>query len=224
MKSRIHRAPVIRMSSQTEDDGVAIDADALLRTLQELNEPKAPPLVLRIIAFAMDYSLVIAATFMFCSLVLYPHFHPGFQEASSQFITQLQAQETGLKEQVRQYVEFQMQHERAANDVAFAHAILVWLYFALSELFLSGSTLGKKFFKLSLIDLKTLSRPTSKTIIVRNCLKTLSVIMPLLSVINFVPACFGRRRLAGHDRLSGTMVTYAYEVRSMDPLDDPNHD
>ena len=168
---------------------------------------------LRMIAFIMDYVLIMAAMVMISTQVLYPLFHPGFLEDSKVFIEEQQnAVDISFKEQMSQYLEFQMEHEHATNDTGFLLAVLIWMYFALSELFLGGSTLGKKIFKLSLIDLKTLNRPEGKTILLRNCLKSLSVIMPILFVVNLVFVIFNRSRLAGHDLVSKTMVTYDYAM------------
>ncbi|MEQ9825656.1 MAG: RDD family protein [Puniceicoccaceae bacterium] len=164
----------------------------------------------RMVAFCMDYILILAATVMLSTQLLYPLFHPGFLEASREFLQEQQERESppGFVEQMQEYLEFQYQHESASNDTAFLAAVITWLYFALSELLLAGTTLGKKIFKLSLIDLKTLSRPDAKTIILRNCLKTLSVIMPLLFIVNLVMVFTNRLRMAGHDRISKTLVTY----------------
>lgn len=167
----------------------------------------------RIVAFCMDYILIIAATFMISTQILYPYFHPGFIEASQAFIEEQQtAEDIGFQEQMQQYVEFQMAHEQVANDTGFIAAVLTWIYFAMSELLLGGTTLGKKIFKLSLIDLKTLNRPEGKTILLRNCLKSLSVIVTPLFIVNLVFVIFNRLRLAGHDMACKTMVTYDYAL------------
>ena len=165
----------------------------------------------RMIAFGMDYVLIMAATYMIMVQLVYPFFHPGFLEAYKEFVLSQQAAGVvSFQEQMQQVVDFQLAHDRAINDAGFIYAVLVWIYFAMSELFLSGTTLGKKVFKLSLIDLKTLNRPEGKTILLRNCLKSLSVIMPLLFVVNLAFAIFNRFRLSGHDMVSKTMVTYDY--------------
>jgi len=170
---------------------------------------------IRMVAFVMDYVLIVAATVMISTQILYPFFHPGFIEDSRKFIAQQQASgQVSFKEQMQQYVEFQLQHEQVANDTGFLAAVVTWIYFAMSELFLGGTTLGKKIFKLSLIDLKTLKRPEGKTILLRNCIKSLSVIVPLLFVVNLVFVFFNRLRLAGHDLVSKTMVTYDYALPS----------
>lgn len=199
------------MPSSDHDEPPASDSEQADFESEMHVEPLYPAAMgVRIVAFLMDYILILAATVMVSTQILYPMFHPGFLEASREFLQSQQNEEIapGFFEQMQGYMEFQYKHEAAANDTAFLAAMMTWLYFALSELFLRGSTLGKKIFKLSLIDLKTLNRPDGKTIILRNCLKTLSVIMPLLFVVNLAFVFSNRLRMAGHDRISKTLVTY----------------
>lgn len=189
--------------------------------MENLNFLTPAPFWVRMIAFLMDYILIVAATLMISWQILYPFFHPGFMEASRKFIEEQQvATGVSFQQQMQQYIEFQMQHEDAANDTAFLLAIITWVYFSMSELFLTGTTLGKKIFKLTLIDLKTLNQPDPKTILLRNCLKSLSVIVPFLFIVNIMFLVFNRMKLAGHDLVSKTMVVYEYALPQSDEKTD----
>jgi uncharacterized RDD family membrane protein YckC len=165
----------------------------------------------RMIAFFLDYIMIFAIFYLISTAIIYPYFHPGFTEELRTFWEQQQnlPPDTGFREMARMQLDFQMEHEKAIADTQFIFIIIVWIYFALSEVMMQGSTLGKKVFKLQTIDLKTLKKPNGKTILIRNCFKTISVtiVFPLL-LINFIIPFFNRSRLAGHDLLSKTMVTY----------------
>ena len=166
---------------------------------------------LRAIAFILDCVMIGAIFYLVTTTILYPFFHPGFTTELRQFLDEQQhlPADTGFRQLMEMQLEFQMEHQRAIADTQFLYVVVIWVYFAMSEILMRGSTLGKKIFKLQTIDLKTLKRPTGKTILIRNCLKTISmtILFPVL-MVNFIIPFFHKFRLAGHDLLAKTMTTY----------------
>lgn len=179
---------------------------------KEAHELYPCALSVRLFAFFLDYVLVIAIFYLLTTTILYPLFHPNFAQELRGFweLQQNLPPETGFREMLQQQLDFQIGHERAIADTQFIFIVIVWIYFALSEILMQGSTLGKKVFKLQAIDIKTLKPPMGKTILIRNCLKTISItiVFPFLLLINLIVPFFNRYKLTGHDILSKTMVTY----------------
>jgi uncharacterized RDD family membrane protein YckC len=171
--------------------------------------PRAP-MWARIFAFFLDSVLIGALFYLFATTILFPRFHPDFPGAWNRFAQeQSEVRDQSFRKSMEAQYAFQLQHERVFADTQFLMVVLMWLYFALSELILGGSTLGKKVFKLQAVDVKTLKNPLGRTILIRNFVKvvSLTVLSPLL-LVNFIIPFFNRSRLTGHDMLAGTMVTY----------------
>lgn len=181
-----------------------------------LKEGVVPPmpasLPARYGAFFLDYLLLVAAFYLITTQFIYPVFHPEFSRALQEFWEHQQTltENTGFREMLQIQMEFHLEHERAIADTQFVFIVMTWIYFAMSELLMQGSTLGKKVFKLQTIDLRTMLPATGKSLLVRNCLKTISVtiIFPILLIINLIIPFFSRFRLTGHDVIAKTMVTY----------------
>ena len=169
----------------------------------------------RAVAFILDCVMVGAVFYLVTTTILYPFFHPGFTSALREFMEEQQhlPADTGFREMMETQLEFQLEHQNAIAETQFLYIVVLWVYFAMSEILMRGSTLGKKIFKLQTIDLKTLKRPTGKVILIRNCLKTISmtILFPLL-LVNFIIPFFNRFRLAGHDLITKTMTTYEHKL------------
>ena len=175
----------------------------------------------RAIALILDCVMIGAITYLIATTILYPIFHPGFIDKLQAFLEQQSSADMGLMEMMKAQADFEMANPEPFLDTQYLFTIIVWVYFALSEILMQGSTLGKKVFRLQTIDLNTLKYPTGKTILIRNCVKTISiVILPPLFLINCIIPFFNRFRLAGHDLLSKTMITYQDAVSPAAQNDD----
>lgn len=190
---------------------------------QNMLEVYPAGLGVRAIAFILDCVMIGAITYLILTTILFPIFHPGFLEAFRTFIEQQQsAPNMSFFEMMDAQLKFEMQHQQAFLESQYLFVMIVWIYFAMSEILMQGSTLGKKVFRLQTIDLNTLKNPSGKTILIRNCLKTISMtILPPLLLINFIIPLFNRFRLAGHDLLSKTMITYQDTVPPAAKPNDP---
>jgi uncharacterized RDD family membrane protein YckC len=172
---------------------------------------------LRLLAFLFDYALAMAIFLLLLTRVLLPITHPGFLDAFNEFVESRSELDPNrsFEEIMHEQLVFQETHEQAFSDSMFLYIVIIWLYFSLSDIFMRGSTLGKKIFKLQVIYLKTLKTPGGATILLRNCLKTLSItiIFPVLLIINLLYPMFNRRRQAGHDALAKTIVIREDDAR-----------
>jgi uncharacterized RDD family membrane protein YckC len=155
----------------------------------------------RSLAFVLAYFVIFSLVF--------PISHPEFLQEMREFsVAQASSPENlPFQELLRSHLEFQMEHETAIADAQFLFMVVVWLYFALSELLMQGSTLSKKTFKLKVVDAKTLKNASPQAILMRNFLKVISftLLVPLLMISLFI-SFFNRERRAGHDWAAGTRV------------------
>jgi uncharacterized RDD family membrane protein YckC len=176
---------------------------------------------IRVLAFSFDYAMAMAVFMLLLTRLLLPIAHPGFLDAFNVFVESRSEMDPNrpFEEMMQEQLVFQETHEQAFSDSMFLYIVVIWLYFSLSDLFMRGSTLGKKIFKLQVICLKTLTPPGGTTILLRNCLKTLSItiIFPILLIINLIYPIFNRRRQAGHDAIAKTIVIHAQNAQQLNP-------
>jgi uncharacterized RDD family membrane protein YckC len=92
--------------------------------------------------------------------------------------------------------------------------LVLFIYFAGSELGLRGATLGKRIFNLRAAQFGTADPPRVIETFVRCIIKTISlvgwsgtIIGLLILLLNVIPLLFHRVRRAGHDLLARTIVT-----------------
>jgi uncharacterized RDD family membrane protein YckC len=85
--------------------------------------------------------------------------------------------------------------------------LVLFVYFAGSELLLDGSTLGKRVFSLRTARCWTAKPPTWIECVVRNIFKAASLMWIGLLAANFVVVLFRSNRRAIHDYLARTVVT-----------------
>ncbi len=96
--------------------------------------------------------------------------------------------------------------------------VLFWLYFFASETFMRGASLGKRIFRIQVIQVNALRPPPFLDSALRSMFKAVSVLSFLflpslaISVINFSIPFFNSRRLAGHDFLCRTRVVEEVEL------------
>ena len=86
----------------------------------------------------------------------------------------------------------------------------LWLYYALSEAFMEGGSLGKKIFNLSVVRLQTGEHASRGLCLARSFFKTafLGILSPLMWV-GFLMALFTKNKQTLHDWLFKTTVAYS---------------
>ena len=169
-------------------------------------------MVLRIMAFIMDVSLVTLFTLFILVRVLLPEQYSDAIIAFNQAVEVYSAQvEQAAQEDKASPAPPEIsKDERIVEMFAYSQGLMIltlWLYFAASEIFLGSSTLGKKTFGLiTLSTLKNESKPRLSQNIVRSGLKSISIYSHPVFLINYIVAFFTKDNRAIHDLLCRTKV------------------
>ena len=175
---------------------------------QEL-EPQFPPanIWMRMVAFGLDMLLVLAALHMI---------HLMLPATAHEFIKDMQGEQVTFKEVFDDSQQFVREHPEAASKLMFASMfsmIAPFLYFALSEIFLGGCTLGKKCFNLRTAYRDSPRLPPLGAQAIRSFVKSIASLAlisqnPLFFIffMNFLIAFYNKGRKAGHDLISRTSV------------------
>lgn len=170
-----------------------------------------PPakLSLRGFAFLLDIVLVVAVASIIVWKVVLPQTNPGafheLMEWSEQVVAWWSAGSTDRSSTPPEASKELMRALRLANEL---QLLIAWLYFALGEAFFSGTTLGKRIFRLKSVSTITLGPPQFMAGMVRGGMKTIILfwLFPLLLLANFIALFFNKRRQLGHDWMSRTAV------------------
>jgi uncharacterized RDD family membrane protein YckC len=169
----------------------------------------AARLPIRSLAFTLDFVLLTAVSIVVIWKLIMPIYHPGTYYEFTQWIETLlnwfQSEAQSDTSSAPQMSTTLTQGIRFAQDI---QLIIFWVYFAIGEVFFTGSSLGKKICRLRTINTITLDPPSIMTGLVRAGLKTLAIFM-LFPISIFITACvlfFNKRSQMGHDLLSRSVV------------------
>ena len=160
---------------------------------------------LRIIAFLMDALLLfLVANFIILKL-LFPEVHPG---AMTEYTVWFETFILSLTEGSGKFPAMNPSLIDAMNDAYSVQIIVAWFYFGIGESFFNGGSLGKRTFRLRSISTITLGPVSVFNGIFRAGLKTILFFyfFPVLLTGALLATCFNRRKQAGHDLLSRTVV------------------
>ncbi len=159
------------------------------------------------VAFGMDMVLVLA---------LLHAAHTMLPEAALEFVRDIQEEKNQFSEIFTRSQQFVKEHPDAASKLMLASLfsmVAPFLYFALSEIFLGGCTLGKKCFNLRTAYRDSPRVPPLGAQAIRSFVKSIASLAlisqnPLffLFFMNFIIAFYNKDRKAGHDLLSRTSV------------------
>lgn len=183
-----------------------------MQPVASTNEGNPTPVgfTLRLVAFLFDYVLITVFLFTILTTWILPDFYPGFimdLETLANEQARLSQAKASTKEILILHGNFMQRHNSAFETINTFYLFTFWIYFSFSEYFLTGTTLGKKMFKLRVVDADTLSEPSPRATFIRNCLKSMAacILFPLLAV-SFLLCIFNRRRQTGHDWVARTIV------------------
>ena len=177
-------------------------------------EPPPAPIFLRMVAFAMDWVLVIFASLAAVQVFSPDEMAAGLEVLESyeeRFLELQEAQERGEGVSDKAFLELQNSLKSEPSIVEmFAIMALSLLstgvcYWFAGERFFGGSSLGKRMFSLASMNLRDGTPPGTGISLLRAFLKTIPSMYPLLA-LSYLPALFTRRRMAGHDYACSTMV------------------
>ncbi len=166
----------------------------------------------RFAAFLFDVILLTAFSLLILTRWLIPQFFPSeFQEFNRWSQTYW---EQNLDRQQRgepvEPVGVEDIDEGIWRMLFFAQnftVMLFWLYFGAADTFFSGRSLGKRMFRLKVVDFATLGPLGFGPALIRSCIKTLCffTVFPLLLVI-YALVFFNRFRRSGHDLITRSIV------------------
>lgn len=175
------------------------------------------PLIKRIVAFAMDFILIILL------LQLLAHFMPRLWDIHTQEEFQKLLQQATLLPQEEQMdseemAKFIQQSDLSPETYEMLTAMIIWacflpvLYFFIGERFFAGKTLGKATFGLSSVRMDgQLMPPSPFRLFFRAACKglsTLILVTPFLlpGLMNFLFCFLNRKRRCLHDILGATIT------------------
>lgn len=104
---------------------------------------------------------------------------------------------------------------QASEFLTLAFFTVVFAYFVANDMFLKGSSLGKKTFHLAVVNVKTLETPNGADRIARSGIKALCLLfyVPIVLLINFlIVPLFNKNRRALHDFVGRTRVIHAQKL------------
>lgn len=176
---------------------------------EEILEIEKEPTVLlanrfsRTIAFLLDIILVGTFSLMLLTIFIIPKKFPG----TMQELWVLSSQPKEKQKELAEKMSTQLKEMIQASQTIII--FIFWAYFALSEILLKGSSLGKLIFKIRVVNATTLQPPGLFDSILRSGLKTFSLLawFPVFT-INFFLMFFTKKAQAGHDLLSRTIVIH----------------
>lgn len=173
--------------------------------------PKYPPLARiwqRCIAFLMDIILVFNLSMVVLILYILPQKYPGqlgeLQNSIMHYISTTQTLQPNEALPVFTLSQSQQSLIRYCQNTTL---LFYWLYFMMTDIFFSGSSIGKKVFKLKIIKKKTGFPLSFVDSCLRSSIKSLTFVFafPLL-LINYILVFFTSKRQTGHDWIAGTIV------------------
>ena len=162
---------------------------------------------IRVLAFLLDFTLLtIVATFIIWKIAMPQQYPAAFNE----FNTWAQDFAFWFNEYGRDDgIEPPKWNNYLTEALVYARnlqILIFWLYFAIGEIFFTGSSLGKCACRLRSINIVMMKAPSMMTGIVRSALKTLVLFFPIALVATLGVLLFNKRRQMGHDLLSRTAV------------------
>lgn len=152
-----------------------------------------------------------AICFFLLTRFILPHWFPLeleiFQEWTRAFFEEQQAAENPNPFAVPPFEELPREVWNMLLLAQNCVVLLFWLYFAVSDTFFRGQTLGKKTFRLSVVHMQSLGPPDLPSAFLRSILKTICLftLFPI-ALVNFFLVFFLKFRRAGHDVISKTIV------------------
>ena len=165
----------------------------------------------RLFAFLMDVTLVSLLNLFLLGQVILPKQCPAeFQEWQQQ----VEQMSQNMKE------SFHLKHKlllpkptapiQKMLHIATGFTLLFyWLYFAAGEIFLGGSSLGKRAFRLKVIHRNSQQCPGILDILIRTSIKAFTLLLSVgypFFLLNYLIPFFTKKRLAGHDVICRTQV------------------
>lgn len=161
----------------------------------------------RTVAFFMDAILIMGISTLLITKVILPEFYPEELNAFESFVTEKQADGHSLTDLQNDLTELDPAVNDMLVEIQGLYLLAFWIYFAGTEIFMHGGSLGKKALRIRVINARTLQPPGLIEISLRSAMKALCIqtLFPFL-LVNFFLAFFTKFRQASHDLLAKTLV------------------
>lgn len=161
------------------------------------------PMLQRTLAFAMDLSLLTVIAVFLLEVILLPSEFPHELQETRKLMHDL-----SFYDQIQAVDELSPSARNMAVFSFNTYLFCFWVYFFLSELFMKGTSLGKKTFGLAIVSVKTGEKPGVFDSSFRALSKALGLMAlpPFLLLFNYFAPFFNKSRRAGHDFICKTMV------------------
>ena len=167
----------------------------------------------RCFAFLLDCILAGVVTLFLLDRILLPLYHPAGLEEMKET---MQAYEAAAGEaldnqtEVPQLFDYMLKSDNVMDMLKFILSIsmlVFFTYFFFFELFMRGTTLGKKMFRIQTISMETSSPPGFMQAFLRAAMKTIMLLGSIpFTWLSFILAFFTSQKRTGHDILTRTLV------------------
>ncbi len=158
----------------------------------------------RSIAFFLDFFLVFNLSMVLLLVYLLPQKYPGKMAELRQSVQSALEAKQNLNTIAQTLNSEQLDMAYYCQNI---NLLVYWMYFMLSDVFLNGSSLGKRVFRLKVLRYRTYEDLNFWDMCMRSAVKALALVwfFPFL-LVNYIIAFFGKSRQAGHDYLARSIV------------------
>ena len=175
--------------------------------LAESGPMPAARLGIRALAFFVDWALIsLAASLIIWNFFISREYPEAYNELTAWFSDLITwFREGGLQEGTPRPIW----SESLAEAMAYGNILMFltfWIYFAISEAFFGGKSIGKSFCRLRSISIVTLEKPSFITAVIRSGMKAFALLIPYAMFATLIVLMFNKRKQTGHDFLTRTAV------------------
>lgn len=172
-------------------------------------EPPAP-FIYRALASILDILLAFVLISMLLKQVILPYYDgQAFSELKSIFYqSQQPIGAEGSAFAFTSLNQYPPEVQKLINYALGVSMLLLWVYFGVLDMLLHGKSLGKRVFRLKVVNSIHFKELNVFEYLVRSIIKglCLTVIFPAVLLLNLLPALLSKRRQCGHDWISRSMV------------------
>tara|TARA_B100001248_G_scaffold262737_1_gene262083 strand:+ start:95241 stop:95837 length:597 start_codon:yes stop_codon:yes gene_type:complete len=188
------------MDKDSADSNAPFEDENLLH-ISYTPDLRPAKLKFRALAFVLDVILVFVLLALALKIILPMQYPEAMEEVTYQF-KQIEAQ----KESPEQ-LQFSDGVKQMFDFAGVFSLLFIWVFFTASELAFTNGSMGKKMFRLRVINMYSLERPRFGEALLRSAVKAIALLMliPLLWV-NYFIAFFTAQNRAGHDYICKTLV------------------
>lgn len=184
----------------------------LRKQTTRVSEPDIPVLVApkfkRLLAFLIDSFVIFILLFLIFQNVFVPDIFPGGVKAYEKDAIALFQQVVEASQSNEETGPLQISENMQKASAFFAKLLFIGfsIYFALMELILDRSSLGKKIFGLKTVSKIEFGKANALTVVSRSIVKSFTMLSGLYFLLNCIPVFFGKYQQAGHDWIFRTIV------------------